>query len=58
LGTVPAWAAAIAASLTSMQASVPLRGDDVQRSLKNCIDRAEPQVVSSFHRRLPAASKQ
>jgi hypothetical protein len=27
-------------------------------SLWNCIDRAEPQVVSSFHRRVPAASKQ
>jgi hypothetical protein len=34
LGTVPALAATIAASLTSRQASVPLEGDDVELVLE------------------------
>src|SRR6185436_6421590 len=57
-GTVPAFAAAIAASLASIAAKLPSVVTMYSRPLKNCIENAEPQPVLSFHSRSPASLKQ
>jgi hypothetical protein len=57
-GTVPDWAALIAASLASMQASEPSVETIYSRSSRYCIESAEPPPVPSFHSRVPSAVKQ